>query len=238
MKIEEIVNELYESDKTVSQIAKELQIPRQEVRGYLRKREKPKQSEKKDQRQQRKREILEKIKKLYLDGKQQIEIAEELKVSMSTVYYYIQILRNKREVPESQTERMKERREKVKKLYYIEEKKVMEIAKILQVTDATIRTDIKRLDIMIKKGQAEEKSTKEIVENDYMNECRKKIKNKTLEKEELEFIRKISEKTRSYGHMITYIRACILFNQMQEAKNELKYCMDNEEFTRTTKKKN
>lgn len=237
MKIEEIVNELYESDKTVSQIAKELQIPRQEVRGYLRKRDKPKKSEKKDQREQRKGELIEKVKELYLGGKQQKEIAKELKMPTSTVHYYIYLLRNKSEVPESQTERMKERREKVKKLYYIEEKKVMEIAKILQVSDTTIRIDIQRLDIMAKKGQTQEKSIKEIVENDYMNECRKKIKNKTLEKEELEFIRKISETTRSYGHEITYIRACILFSQMQEAKNELKYCIENEEFTRTTKKK-
>ena len=157
MKIEEIVNELYESDKTVSQIAKELQIPRQEVRGYLRKRDKPKKSEKKDQREQRKGELIEKVKELYLGGKQQKEIAKELKMPTSTVHYYIYLLRNKSEVPESQTERMKERREKVKKLYYIEEKKVMEIAKILQVSDTTIRIDIQRLDIMAKKGQTQEK---------------------------------------------------------------------------------
>ena len=59
MEIEERIKELFESGKTKPyQIAKELQIPRQEVRGYLRKRDKPKKSEKKEWHHKRGYDIL------------------------------------------------------------------------------------------------------------------------------------------------------------------------------------
>ena len=236
MEIEEKVNKLYENDKTVAQIAKELRIPLVEVRSYLRKREKPR-NPAKEQREQIKREMIEKIKKLYQEeGKQQVEIAKELQISISTVHKYIQILRDNGEISKGRREIMQERREKVKRLYYIEEKTVTEMAKILQVSRDTIYIDIRILNIG-QTGQIQEENQKEIQENVYMNECREKIKNKTLEKRELEFIKRISETTRSYGYMITYIRACILFSQMQEAKNELEFCIENEEFTRRTKKR-
>lgn len=235
MEIEEVVNKLYENDKTVAQIAKKLGIPRAEVRSYLRKREKPR-NPTKEQRDQIKREMLEKIKKLYQEDKQQVEIAKELQMSISTVHKYIQILRDNGEIAKGRSEIIQERREKVKRLYYIEEKTVTEMAKILQVSRDTIYIDIQILNIG-QTGEIQEGNQKEIQESVYMNECRDKIKNKTLEKRELEFIKRISETTRSYGYMITYIRACILFNQMQEAKNELEFCIENEEFTRRTKKR-
>ena len=101
-------------------------------------------------------------------------------MSISTVHKYIQILRDNGEISKGRSEIIQERREKVKRLYYIEEKTVTEMAKILQVSRDTIYIDIQILNIG-QTGQMQEENQKEMQENVYMNECREKIKNKTLE---------------------------------------------------------
>lgn len=74
---------------------------------------------------------------------------------------------------------------------------------------------------------------------EYMKQCREKLKEGTLKKEELADMKKAVSLVNTYNYAIIYANACIRFNELQEAIDMLTICsMDNNgEYTKETKEK-
>lgn len=72
-----------------------------------------------------------------------------------------------------------------------------------------------------------------------MKQCREKLKEGTLKKEELADMKKAVSLVNTYNYAIIYANACIRFNELQEAIDMLTICsMDNNgEYTKETKEK-
>lgn len=172
---------------------------------------------------------------MYLDGKTPNEIARILESDIDTINRDIIYLTNKGEIQykyRGETQKMEERLKNVRRLLYIYEKTQVEIAKILGCHISTIERDIQKLN---KEGLTQEFTPKEIEEKSYMDECKRKIEDGTLEEKELVFMKRISEETKSYSHMTTYVRACILFDDIQSAISGVKVGIESEQFTQIQK---
>ena len=151
-KRKEIIKEKYLEGKSVTEIVKELNISKVTVSKYIKKlkeegeipedlNNKPKSSK-----TQKRKEI---IKEKYLEGELVTKIAKELNMNQPTVSRYIKKLKEEGEIPKDFNNRQRsskiQKRKEIIKEKYLEGKAITEIAEELNISQATVSKDIKKL---------------------------------------------------------------------------------------------
>ncbi len=184
-KRKEIVKEKYLEGKSITKIAKELNMNQPTVSRYIKKLKEEGEIPKDFNKQARSRKIQERneiIKEKYLEGKSTTKIAKELNISQSTVCQHINQLKESGEI--------KERKEIVKEKY-LEGKSITEIVEELNIHKTTVYKYIRQL-----------KESEEIPK-DFNNQSRRKRIQERKEKGKL----KKNENAR-FKRIIEYIKKC------------------------------
>lgn len=96
---------------------------------------------------------------------------------------------------------------------------------------------IKNLKGKKKMSESQGNRTEEMTNTEYMKECKAKLENGTLTEEYMSRMQRVVGITKSYEDIITYIRACVHFNEMKRAKKWMKTGMTNEKFTAQQREK-
>ena len=254
--IEKRVLELYEMGKGTKEIRRELGIPFPEIRQYLRNSAtEGKIKQNKNNKDKVGQDNKEKTRQLYEEGKSVEEIAEEIGLSIQTVKRYINLLIGGEKIqdrPKKTTNKKEEYKKQVEELY-IRGAYIKEISDKLGIPIATINTYIRELknegkiqkdrksnpreDIDIISNKKELSRNDYAILNRYMTKCKGKVKEGKLKKEELSYMKKTVNMTNKYDHIVTYIKACIRFNEIQEAEKILTSYIDDKEQSEQKRKK-
>ena len=96
---------------------------------------------------------------------------------------------------------------------------------------------IKNLKGKKKMSESQGNRTEKMNNTEYMKECKAKLENGTLTEEYMSRMQRVVGITKSYEDIITYIRACVHFNEMKRAKKWMKTGMTNEKFTAQQREK-
>ena len=179
--------------------------------------------------QEKKEEQKQKIRRMYEAEKSQKEIAETLKVTYPRANVLIRRMCEEEGVEyKSDNQRKREMQiARIKKLYKAGKTEAKDIMKQTGLGQTTVYKYLKEVKEEIESEEQEQ----------YMQECRENMENGTLEKIELEHMKQIVEKTKTYKNMVTYVKACIQWRQIEKAKDILVAYKNSETFSRRAKEK-
>ena len=166
---------------------------------------------------------------MYEAEKSQKEIAETLKVTYPRANVLIRRMCEEEGIEyKSDNQRKREMQiARIKKLYKEGKTESKDIMKQTGLGQTIVYKYLKEVKEEIESEEQEQ----------YMQECRENMENGTLEKIELEHIKQIVEKTKTYKNMVIYVKACIQWRQIEEAKDILVAYKNSETFSRRAKEK-
>ena len=179
--------------------------------------------------QEKREEQKQKIRRMYEAEKSQKEIAETLKVTYPRANVLIRRMCEEEGIEyKSDNQRKREMQiARMKKLYKAGKTEAKDIMKETGLGQTIVYKYLKEVKEEIESEEQEQ----------YMQECRENMENGTLEKIELEHIKQIVEKTKTYKNMVTYVKACIQWRQIEKAKDILVAYKNSETFSRRAKEK-
>ena len=190
-----------------------------------------------------KKEKKEQAKRLYNKGKTVEEIASIIRVTYGTSAKYIRELKAKGEI-KTRTEQIadlynagisiKDIAEQLKITYYTATKHVKK-AKEAGIIKGKPKINDKRLQAICNKTNLNESDFRYLER--YIDVCQKKIEVKKLQIDDLARMKEVVDVTHQYTHIITYIKACICLNQIEEAESIIQTHINNKDFTRRPKRK-
>lgn len=200
------------------------------------------------------------VEKLCKEGKKTKEIAQIVGVSVPTISRTIKILVNEGKVKalkkagreKGKLKKLEPRRQKVRE-YCNQGKSTREIAQIFHISVATVNRDI---NLLIDRGEIKQprwykkekgllksienfKGQEESIKNfeTYINNCKNRLENNILEKEEMPLIKEVVMLMDDYKATMFYLKLCIYFNQYNEAERFARCQADNEKFTEKERQK-
>ena len=253
--------ELYNQGIHIEEIAKRLNMSHVTINKYIRELEKEGKVQKRKERNIKKKENKEKTIELYNEGIDIKEIAKRLNTSHVTINKYIRELKEEGKIQKRKRKSINKGENKKKTLeLYNEGIDIEEIAKRLNVSDATIYNYMRELKEERKIQKRERKSVKkknnekeidiekesidiqkrvnkdDFKEKDYkkfseyISHCKERLNERQLKREELVTIKKIVDITYKYNDIIFYIKSCIHFGQTLEAKKAVNEARTSGEF--------
>ena len=197
----------------------------------------------------KKEERMSQIEKLYnTENMSQRQISEKLGISESIISRYVKELKKEGRI----RDKKEEQREKIKELTAkgLGQK---EIAEKLGVSSSLVSIYLKK--VRNEKEQENENkkynlndlerryNSLELTESDmqefngYLSNCKKRLMQEKLDRTELNLIKKLITLTDKYSDIIFYIRACVYFNQLDDAIKFANYNRDNENLTKEQRAK-
>lgn len=179
--------------------------------------------------QEKREEQKQKIRRMYEAEKSQKEIAEVLRVTYPRANVLIRKMCEEEGIEyKSDNQRKKEKQKaRIRKLYKEGKTEAKDIMKETGLGQTIVYKYLKEVKEEIESEEQEQ----------YMQERREDMKNGTLKKIELEHMKQIVEKTKTYKNMVTYVKACIQWRQIEEAKDILMAYKNSETFSRRAKEK-
>ena len=222
--------------------------------------EKEGKAQKRKEKNIKKKENKEKTIELYNEGIDIEEIAKRLNVAVVTINKYIRELKEEGKIQKGKSIKKEENKEKTLELYN-EGIDIEEIAKRLNVSDATIYNYIRELK---KEGKIQKRERKSIKKkntekeidiekesidiqkrvnrdtfrkkdyqkfSEYISHCKERLNERKLKREELVTIKKVVDITYKYNDIIFYIKSCVHFGQTLEAKKAVNGAKASGEFS-------
>ncbi len=199
----------------------------------------------------KKEERMNQIEKLYnMPNMSQKQIAEKLRISEPMVSRYIKELKRESRI----RDKKEAKKEKIKKLIKtgerLTQRQIEEKIGISQMLVSTYLKEIRNEEKQKKENKKyniahieERYGSMELTERDmkefngYISNCKERLKQGTLEKSELNLIKNLITLTDKYTDIIFYIRACVSFNQLDEAIKFANYNKGNENLAQEQKAK-
>ena len=222
-KKEEVLR-LYKQGIETKEIAKKLNLADSTIHRYIRElEEEGRVEERKSVRKSIKIERKEKVLELYNQGIEVKEIAMRLKVSPATVYKYIEELKKEKRIQKRSSDKKRNNNKKsAKKSRKLKKEKTLEKESI----------DIQK---RVNKDTFKEKDYQSF--SDYILHCKEMLAEGQLKREELETIKKVANITYKYDDIVFYIKSCIHFGQLLEAKKAVNGARSSGEFLPEQKEK-
>ena len=252
----EKVLELYNTDINKEEMAERLDVAVSTVNRYIRELKEEGRIEK-----TRKNRNKEKVLELYNFGLQGIEIAERMNLSSASISVYIRKLKEEGKIQKRRklqkrrkNPQKEENKEKTLELYNLG-MQGKEIAESLGLSAATVGRYIKELkeegkiqknvisqkniSMSVQKIVNKEKFTKNDYKkfSEYISNCKERLSNGNLKKEDLIIIKKVADMTYKYDYIVFYIKACIHLGQTTEAKKVVNSVRFSEDFSVEQKEK-
>ena len=220
----EKVLELYNQGTEVKEIAMRLDVSVVTIKTYIKElKEEGRVEERKSVRKSIKIERKEKVLELYNQGIEVKEIAMRLKVSPATVYKYIEELKKEKRIQKRSSDKKRNNNKKrAKKSRKLKKEKTLEKESI----------DIQK---RVNKDTFKEKDYQSF--SDYILHCKERLAEGQLKREELETIKKVANITYKYDDIVFYIKSCIHFGQILEAKKAVNGARSSGEFLPEQKEK-
>ena len=220
----EKVLELYNQGTEVKEIAMRLDVSVVTIKTYIKElKEEGRVEERKSVRKSIKIERKEKVLELYNQGIEVKEIAMRLKVSPATVYKYIEELKKEKRIQKRSSDKKRNNNKKrAKKSRKLKKEKTLEKESI----------DIQK---RVNKDTFKEKDYQSF--SDYILHCKERLAEGQLKREELETIKKVANITYKYDDIVFYIKSCIHFGQLLEAKKAVNGARSSGEFLPEQKEK-
>ena len=193
----------------------------------------------------KKEERMNQIEKLYNTTKMsQKQMAEELGISEPLISRYIKELKEEGRIQD----RKEEIKEKIRELMISKEGLTQkQIADELGISQMSVSTYLQKIrgkdkqkkeskkyniDHIKKRYNSLELTERDMKEfNGYISNCKERLEQGTLEKSELNLIKDLITLTDKYSDIIFYIKACVSFNQLEEAVKFANYNKGNENLT-------
>ena len=220
----EKVLELYNQGTEVKEIAMRLDVSVVTIKTYIKElKEEGRVEERKSVRKSIKIERKEKVLEIYNQGIEVKEIAMRLKVSPATVYKYIEELKKEKRIQKRSSDKKRNNNKKsAKKSRNLKKEKTLEKESI----------DIQK---RVNKDTFKEKDYQSF--SDYILHCKEMLAEGQLKREELETIKKVANITYKYDDIVFYIKSCIHFGQLLEAKKAVNGARSSGEFLPEQKEK-